>query len=208
MQSGAAGMRWRKLPWKLRHEVLAGLGSDARKLVVRLTHRHCRVEFQGPVRLGPGFALHIPDQGTLVVGPGVDFRRRFYCEISGRGEVIIGGGTTFTADAMIQCTTSIRIGERCAFGQSTFIVDGSHDFRDHTQHWSQVPDRHRPITIGDGALVNSKCTVVSDIGERAVIGANTVVTRPVPAYCLAAGVPARIVEYFGPPELRPADLSI
>lgn len=200
------GARWGRLPWKLRNEVMSGWASDLRRLEVWLTHRHCRVEFQGPVRLGPGFRLHIPDRGTLVVGPGVDLRRRFYCEISGDGEVVIGGGTTFTADAMIQCSTSIHIGERCAFGQSTFIVDGSHEFRDHTRHWSQQADNHRPITIGDGALVNSKCTVVNDIGERAVVAANSVVSRPVPPYCLAGGAPARIIEYFGPPELRPADL--
>lgn len=200
--------RWSRLPWKLRNEVMSGWASDLRRLEVWLTHRHCRVEFEGPVRLGPGFQLHIPDRGTLVVGPGVDFRRRFYCEISGDGEVVIGGGTTFTAEAMIQCATSIRIGRRCAFGQSTFIVDGSHQFRDHTRHWSQQPDDHRPITIGDGVLVNTKCTVVNDIGDRAVVAANSVVTRPVPAYCLAGGAPARIIEYFGPPELRPDDAPV
>jgi acetyltransferase-like isoleucine patch superfamily enzyme len=202
----AEGNRWSKLPWKLRHEVLASLGSDARKVAIRLTHRHCRVEFQGPVRLGPGFELHIPNAGTLIVGPGVDFRRRFYCEISGHGEVIIGGGTTFTSETMIQCTTSVRIGARSAFGQSTFIVDGSHEFRDHTRHWAQQPDKHRPITIGPGVMVNSKCTILNDIGERAVIAANAVVTRPVPAYCLAGGVPAKVLEYFGPPEQRPPGL--
>ena len=197
------GRRWRRLPWKLRNEVLAGCASDLRRLEVWLTHRHCRVEFQGPVRLGPGFRLHIPDRGTLVVGPGVDLRRRFYCEISGDGEVVIGGGTTFTSDAMIQCATSIRIGARCAFAQGAFIVDGSHGFRDHERHWAQQPDSTRPITIGDGVLVNAKCTVLHDIGERAVVAANSVVSRPVPPYCLAGGAPARIIEYFGPPELRP-----
>ena len=38
--------------------------------------------------------------------------------------------------------------------------------------------------------------------ERAVIGANSVVTRPIPPYCLAVGAPAKVVEYFGPPERR------
>lgn len=198
--------RWRRAPWKLRYETLAVLGSDLRKMAVRLTHQHCRVEFEGPAYLGPGFRLHIPDGGTLVVGPGVDFRRRFYCEITGSGEVVIGGGTTFTSDAMIQCTTSIRIGEGCAFAQSAFIVDGSHGFRDHTRHWAEQPNQHRPITIGAGALINAKCTVLNDIGEGAVIAANSVVTRPVPAHCVAGGVPARVIEYFGPPERRPADV--
>jgi len=48
--------------------------------------------------------------------------------------------------------------------------------------------------------------VFADIGRHAVIGANSVVSRPIPAYCLAMGAPAKVVEYFGPPEERPPDL--
>jgi acetyltransferase-like isoleucine patch superfamily enzyme len=141
------------------------------------------------------------------VGPGVDFRRNFVCEISGSGRVVIGGGTTFTADTLIQCTTSIEIGTRCGFGQATFIVDGNHRFRDPSRHWLDQGDDFRPITIGNDVAVNTKCTVINNIGDRAVIAANSVVSRPIPAYCLAVGAPARVVEYFGPPELRPSELE-
>ena len=199
---------WRKLPWHLRYRIGAKLGSDLRKLMIKLTHLHCTVEFRGPVRLGPGFTLDIPNGGTFIVNEGVDFRRNFRCEISGNGRVEIGAGTVFTADTLIQCTTSIDIGRRCGFGQATFIVDGNHKFRDHTRHWLDQGDEFRPITIGDSVAVNTKCTVINSIGERSVIGANSVVSKAIPPYCLAVGAPARIVEYFGPPEQRPADLAL
>ena len=192
----------------MRYRTAAKLASDLRRLSISLTHHHCTVEFRGPVRLGPGFTLDIPDRGTFIVGAGVDFRRDFRCEISGDGRVEIGDATVFTADALIQCSTSIVIGKRCGFGQATFIVDGNHRFRDHTRHWLDQGDEFRSLTIGDGVAVNTKCTVINDIGERAVIGANSVVSKPVPPYCLAVGVPARVVEYFGPPEARPAGLEI
>jgi len=154
------------------------------------------------VYIGPGFQLWIPDHGTLLVGPGVDFRRGFVCEISGEGRVEIGAGTIFTAHALIQCTTSITIGERCAFGQSTVIVDGYHRYRDPASHWLEQGYEFRPIHIGDGVGVSDKCTIQADIGERAMIGSGSVVNRPVPAFCLAVGTPARVVRYFGPPERR------
>jgi acetyltransferase-like isoleucine patch superfamily enzyme len=202
------GVPIRRLPWHVWYVSGARLASTVRKLQVQLTHRHCTVRFEGPVYLGPGFALHIPERGTLIIGPGVSFRRDFYCEIAGDGRVEIGAGTTFTGTAMIQCATSIVIGTRCAFGQATQIVDGSHNFRDWTRHWSEQGDSNRPIVVGDGALVHSKCTVINDIGDGAIIGANAVVSRPVPAYCVAVGTPARVVEYFGPPDRRPAGLVI
>ncbi len=176
--------------------------------MIKATHRHCRVEFQGPVRLGPGFTLYIPEGGTLIVGPGVDFRRGFQCEISGTGRVEIGAGSIFTAEALIQCTTSITIGKRCVFGQSVMIADGNHRFRDPSMHLLDQGYDFRPITISDGAVVTSKCTIVNDIGERALIAANSLVNKPIPAYCLAGGVPARVLDYIGPPEKRPAGLEV
>lgn len=198
----------RKLPWRLRYQTGARLASGIRRVLISLTHRHCRVEFQGPVHLGRGFQLNIPDRGQLIVGPGVDFRRGFVCEISGDGRVTIGGGSTFTYDVVIQCSTSIDIGIGCVFAQAVLIADGSHRYRDPSLPMVQQGYDFRPITIGDRAAVMAKSTVIADVGEGAFVAANAVVTKPIPAFCLAAGVPARVVEYFGPPERRPPELDV
>src|SRR5204863_5258142 len=100
---------WRKLPWYARYELGEHVISRLRQVSVQATHLHCTVEFQGPVHIGPGFHLDIPDAGTLIVGRGVDFRRGFVCQIAGNGRVVIGAGSIFTSNAMIQCSTSIEI---------------------------------------------------------------------------------------------------
>jgi len=194
----------RRIPWHLRYRSGERVATRLRKLAITLTHQHCHVEFQGPVRIGPGFQLDIPDRGTLIVGPGVDFRRGFICEISGEGRVTIGGGSTFTSHCFIQCTTTIDIGEGCNIGQSAQIVDGSHRFRDPTRPMLEQGYDYRPIVIGRNALILSKCTIVNDVGEGSVIGANSVVTKPIPPFSLAVGAPARVIDRFGPgddPEL-------
>lgn len=174
------------------------IASAARKRWLLWRHPHVDIRFEGPVYLGPRFSLFCPEGGTLVVGPWVEFRRGFRLELHG-GEVRIGGGTVFTYDVLMQCTSRIEIGRRCMIGQATMIVDGNHRFRD--------PDRPvlaqgydlRPIAIGDDATITSKCTIIADVGERAFVGANSVVTRPVPPYTVAAGVPARVIEELRPP---------
>lgn len=199
-----ARRNWRKLPWHVRYRWgRRGLASGARRLAIQATHLHCRVEFEGPVHLGPGFELDIPDSGTLIVGAGVDFRRGFVCEIGGNGRVVIGAGTTFTSNALVQCMTSIEIGRRCAFGQSVLIVDGYHRYADHDRHWLNQGYDFRPLKIGDGAGVSDKCTVQADIGERAMVASQSVVDRAIPDFCVAAGAPARVVRYFGPPDRDP-----
>jgi acetyltransferase-like isoleucine patch superfamily enzyme len=199
-------MEWsknaRRIGWTIRYQYGSRAASRLRQLLVRVTHMHCTVEFQGPVRLGPGFMLDIPDRGTFIVGPGVDFRRGFVCEISGQGRVEIGANTAFTSNALIQCTSSITIGKRCAFGQSVLIVDGHHRYRDPDVHWLDQGYDLRPIRIGDGAGISDKCTIQSDVGERAMVGSGSVVNRPIPPYTVAFGSPARVIRYFGPPERR------
>jgi acetyltransferase-like isoleucine patch superfamily enzyme len=190
--------KWQKVPWHLRYNVGAQIASDLRKLVIRVTHLHCNVEFQGPVRLGPGFQLSIPGRGTLIVGPGVDFRRRFWCEIASDGKVVIGAGSVFTGETMIQCTTSIEIGTRCAFGQATFIADGNHKWRDPTKHLLDQGYNYRPIVIEDNVSVMTKSTILNSIGQRSVIAAHSVVTKPIPPFVLAGGAPAKVIESFAP----------
>jgi acetyltransferase-like isoleucine patch superfamily enzyme len=200
--------RLRRAPWKLRYVWGEKVASEWRRLWLLATNTHAHVRIARPVRIGPGFRLYMPAGGTFVVGPGCDFRRDFVCEISNGGRVEIGPGTIFTSSALVQITTRLTIGARAVFGQSTLIADGNHRWRDPDKHLLDQGYDFTPIDIGPGAVSMSKVTILAPVGERAVIGAHTLVTKPVPAYCLAAGSPARVIEYFGKPENRPAELEL
>jgi acetyltransferase-like isoleucine patch superfamily enzyme len=197
----------RRYPWRLRYQFGARLLSSARRVLIQATHQHCHVEFQGPVRIGPGFQLYIPRRGTFVVGPGVEFRRGFVCEIAGDGRVEIGPRTVFTSHVLLQCSTSIEIGADCAVGQSVLIVDGYHRYGGSRGRPVEQGYDFRPIRLAEGASISDKCTVQADVGERAIVASNSVVHRPIPAYCLAIGSPARVVRYFGPAEKRPTETT-
>jgi acetyltransferase-like isoleucine patch superfamily enzyme len=107
----------------------------------------------------------------------------------------------------MQCTTSIDIGVRCTFGQSSIVVDGQHRFRDLDRPMLEQGYDFTPIVIEDDVTVTTKCTIMAPIARRAVVGANSVVTRPLPPYTVCVGAPARPVEYFGPPGGEPDDLA-
>ena len=177
--------------------------SALRKRWVLLRNPQADIRFEGRVHLGPGFRLHMPRGGTFIAGPDVEFRRNFRAEIGAGGRVVIGAGSYLTYDVIIACDTSIEIGERCGLGQNTFIADGSHRYRDLEVPFLSQGYDYRAIRIEDDVQVHSKCTIVNSIGTRSVIGANAVITNPIPPYCLAAGVPARVIDYFGPPGQEP-----
>jgi acetyltransferase-like isoleucine patch superfamily enzyme len=174
------------------------LMSWLRKRWVIFRNPNARIEFQGPVYLGPRFSIHAPTGGTFIVGPGVEFRRGFRAELQPEAMITIGAGAVFTYDVLIQCATTIEIGERCAFGQCAMLVDGNHRYRDIDKPMLAQGYDYRPLRIEDDATILTKATIIANIGRRCVIGANSVVTRDVPDYSVAAGVPARVLDYFGP----------
>lgn len=193
-------VRWaRFLPRTIGYFQGPRLMSWLRRRWVLFRNPHVDIRFTGPVYLGPGFSIHAPNGGTFVVGSAVEFRRGFRAELAGpEAKITIGDGCYFTYDVIIACSTTIEIGNRVGLAQSTFIADGHHRYRDTEREFLAQGYDFTPIKIGDDVQVHSKVTIVDSIGERAVIGANAVITKPIPPYTLAAGVPARVLDYFGP----------
>ena len=200
--------RWTRAVVKVGYFTVPHAMSALRKRWVVLRNPQATISFGRGTFLGPGFSLHAPHGGTFVTGEYVEFRRGFRAELGGPDSRIeLGSLSVCTYDVLMQCGTSIVAGERVMFGQNTLVVDGNHRFRDITTPMLAQGYDYRPIRIGDDAVITTKCTVIADVGERAFLGANSVVTRPIPAFCVAVGAPARAVDYFGPPERRPAELS-
>ena len=49
------------------------------------------------------------------------------------------------------------------------------------------------VRIGEGSWVGSVAVVMADVGRHSVVGAGSVVTKPIPEFVIAAGVPAKVV---------------
>ena len=96
--------------------------SKLRQRWIVARHPLAIIRFGRNVYVGPRFSLFIPEKGTFIVGDNVEFRRDFRAEVSGSGRITIGNGTRFTYSVLMQCTTSIEIGERCMFGQKALYV--------------------------------------------------------------------------------------
>lgn len=60
------------------------------------------------------------------------------------------------------------------------------------------PLKYAPIVIKDGAHIGIGSIIMPGvtIGEGAVIGAGSVVTKDIPPYCVAVGVPAKVIRSF------------
>jgi len=111
----------------------------------------------------------------------------------------IGEHCSFGAYNHITCTNKITIGNHCLTGKWVTISDNNHG--DSSKEALQLPPSQRemiskgPVIIEDNVWIGDKATVLSgvSIGKGAIVAANAVVTKDVPAFCVVAGNPAKII---------------
>lgn len=116
----------------------------------------------------------------------------------GSGPILhIGGGTSIQPFVHLAAVSSLRIGRDCLFASHVYITDHDHDWRD-----GDVPARLQPqllaepVTIGNGVWLGERVCVLKGvtIGDGAIVGAASVVTKDIPPRCIAVGAPARVVK--------------
>ena len=69
----------------------------------------------------------------------------------------------------------------------------THGTEDLTRPIWQQPGAPTLVRIGEGSWIGSAAVIMADVGRHSIVGAGAVVTKPLPDYVLAAGVPARII---------------
>lgn len=131
----------------------------------------------------------------------------FSCIVDGKDrtqeltpQLTIGRGCYFGAFNHITCTNRIQIGDCLLAGKWVTITDNDHGNTDKESLLLEPMKRpvysKGPVIIGNNVWIGDKATILAGvtIGDGAVIAANAVVTKDVPAYCVAAGNPARIIK--------------
>lgn len=134
--------------------------------------------------IGPGVALSagmVPGQ-ECITSPVVSIGDR--CLI-GRGSGIVGH-------------FSVTIGNDVWTGHHVYITDQNHGYEDVTLPISRQSQPERAVSIGDGSWLGHGSIVLPGvtIGRHVAVGANSVVTRDIPDFCVAVGAPARVIRRY------------
>jgi len=113
-------------------------------------------------------------------------------------ELKIGDGSRIGNFNHIYATQSIVIGQNVLTADKVYISDNLHSYKDiATPIMNQPIKQIGNVIIGDGTwLGENACVIGAKIGKNCVIGANSVVTKDIPDYCVAVGVPARVIKRY------------
>ena len=159
--------------------------------------------------LGPDRALEGSTQ-LLALVPGIIgqyLRRAFLSRVLAgcHHTATIEFGTLFSS-ACARLDEHVYVGPRCHLGfvhleREVLVAAGVHipsGAHIHGSGDAALPLREQGlsrtlVTIGEGSWIGSAAVVMADVGARTIVGAGSVVTRPIPADVMAAGSPAKVI---------------
>ena len=147
---------------------------------------------------------------SLIPGlTGEYLRRAFYRLVlpdCGRDSCLSFG--TVLSHASAEIGRRVYVGPYCSIGDVTLeddVLVGSHvsitnGSAQHGFERVDVPIREQPgrwprVTIGRDSWIGDRAVVMADVGRHAVVGAGSVVTRPVPDFAVVVGVPAKVIRF-------------
>ncbi|MFZ2631279.1 MAG: acyltransferase [Desulfosalsimonadaceae bacterium] len=128
--------------------------------------------------------------------------------------ISIGNNIFIGGSSLIDCVVSVEIGDDVLISYGCLLADSDNhsircsvrkkdlkDWRADQKHdWATTVSR--PIIISRGAWVGAKVIILKGvtIGEGAIVGAGSVVTRDVPPWTIVAGNPAKIIRQLSEDE--------
>lgn len=107
----------------------------------------------------------------------------------------IGDHSYIGPNAVLAAGGPIVVGSHVQMGPNVSITAENHVFSDPARRINQQGVSHQGITIEDDCWIGGSVTILDGvrIGCGSVIGAGAVVTRDIPPFSIAVGVPARVV---------------
>lgn len=114
--------------------------------------------------------------------------------------IAIGDGTDIGERCRISIANSLDIGQKVLISPNVYITDCDHAY---SSVGIPVMDqgivqKDQQVIIKDHAYIGINAVIVGNvtIGKGSVIGANSVVTKNIPDYCVAVGSPAQVIKQY------------
>lgn len=130
--------------------------------------------------------------GTLTLGGQCRLGRAVQLDTTDAGRITLGRRVRINAGTVIVSNSEVVIGDDTLIGEYVSIRDANHGTEADTPIRLQ-PQAIARIIIGRDVWIGRGSCILKGvtIGDGAVVGANSVVTRDIPAGSICAGVPAR-----------------
>jgi acetyltransferase-like isoleucine patch superfamily enzyme len=153
-----------------------------------------RLRLDGLAFVAPGCTLEIGRDGSLELGrwSWIGHGCKLRCH---EGEVSIGAKTVMGQECTISAYQHVSIGRECVIADRVMMIDFDHGMVEVERPIRVQGIYKRDVRVGNNVWIGYGACILRGVtvGDNAVIGTNSVVTRDVPANAVVGGVPARVI---------------
>jgi acetyltransferase-like isoleucine patch superfamily enzyme len=177
------------------------------RLIVRMLRRRYltpygrRLELDGLAFVGPGVVLQIGKKGRIELGrwSWLGHGTKVRCH---EGVVSIGAKTVMGQECTISAYQHVSIGRECVIADRVMLIDFDHGVVEVDRPIRLQGIYKRDVRIGNNVWIGYGACILRGVtvGDNAIIGTNSVVTRDVPANAVVGGVPARVIRMRDEPK--------
>ena len=135
----------------------------------------------------------------ILIGDNVVIARNTIISCKG-GSIEVGNNTTIAMNCLIHSEKHVRVGENTLIASYCYIIGGgTHDFERLDVPVIQQPSNSKGIFLEDNLWLGAGVKVLDGvkIGRDSIIGAGAVVTKDIPEFSIAVGIPAKVVKKRG-----------
>ncbi len=121
-----------------------------------------------------------------------------YNDVTFTPQIVFNDGVRVEQNLHLTCANKIIIGSNTSIGANVTITDIHHSYEDIKRPIEKNDIDVKSVLIGEDCKIYNNVVILPGvtIGKHVTIGANSVVTRNIPDYCVAVGTPAKIVKQF------------
>jgi acetyltransferase-like isoleucine patch superfamily enzyme len=145
-----------------------------------------------------GAPISLGRYATVIAAPDKKVRLSVWPDAADQGHITIGDYCLICPGVRISSAVGITIADNCMIANGAYITDSD---------WHGIYDRlsfgqAKPVTVAKNAWIGDSAIICKgvNIGENSIVGAGAIVVDSVPANCVAAGNPARVVKQLDPRE--------
>jgi acetyltransferase-like isoleucine patch superfamily enzyme len=175
------------------------------RLIARLLRRRFlttygrRLKLDGLCFIGPRVTLEIGKRARVELGrwSWLGHGTKIRCH---EGVVSIGAKTVMGQECTISAYQHVKIGRECVIADRVMFIDFDHGVVEVERPIRLQGIYKRDVNVGNNVWIGYGACILRGVtvGDNAIIGTNSVVTKDVPANAVVAGLPARIIR------MRPA----
>jgi acetyltransferase-like isoleucine patch superfamily enzyme len=168
----------------------------------RCRFRHkSHIHFGKTIIIGDNVEINALSREGVRIGNNVSIHKNSIIECTGVLRnigvgIVIGNNVGIAQNCFIQVRAKVVIGNDVIFGPGVSLFSENHNYSDLSKFIHEQGETRSGVVIEEGVWVGSGAIILDGvtIGRNSVIAAGSVVNKNIPSYCIAGGIPAKVIK--------------